>query len=257
MNREYQKEMIFQLSRAGRPVAVKIGAVEQMETLDSLAWVATFSEYPDFRVLVPESEAGVDVSLMNAMVGQEVRVIVKGIDYESGIVACSRKEAVEKVCSTVMEQFQAGQIVNAVVVSVIYREQKPVLVVDIGQGVLCEVPRSKAAIKYTVPLREQYTPGQTVRLKVLSLDPVEFSVREAKEDPWQKASFKRRSLISGTVYRVTGGLIFVEPDLAPGILGLASVPLMGSVSRGMRVSCRVRSFDPSSKRLHLWLVSQL
>lgn len=257
MSREYQGEMLFQLSRVGRPIAGRIGAVERLETLDSTAWVVVFPEYPGFRGLVPESESRVDVVIMNAMVGQKIQVVVKGVDHEAGTVACSRKEAVDKFFHQVMERIQPNQVIGATTVAVVTRDERPVLVLDIGQGVLCEVPRSKASVKYTIPMREQYRPGQTVQAKVISVDPLELSIRAARPDPWQQTVFRRRSLISGTIYRVDNNLVFVEPDLAPGILGLAPVPLMGDVSRGMRVSCRVRFFDPEQRKLHLWLANRL
>lgn len=256
-SREYQEEMLYQLSRVGRPVVGRIGAVERLETLESRVWAVSFTEYPDYQGVVSESESGVDPVLFGAMVGQEVQVIVKGIDDETGTVACSRKEAVEKSYPRVMERIQADQIIEAITVAVVTRDERPVLVVDVGQGVLCDMPRSKASVRYTMRMREQYRPGQVVQAKVISVEPLELSIRAARPDPWQRAVFKSRSLISGTVYKIDDHLVFVEPDLAPGILGLAPVPLMGDISRGMRVSCRVRNFDPANRKLHLRLVNRL
>lgn len=205
------------------------------------------------------AETGVDEALMHVLIGQEVSVLVKGIDPANHIVACSRREAVEQVLPQVMEMLnaKAGEVIPVTVRGVVYRERHPSLVVDVRGDVLAEIPRSKAAIQYVRPLREQYRPGQEINVKILESDPISLSVRGARPDPWARANFRRRSVISGTVYAVQDGKVFVEPDLCLGILGLAPVPLMGGVTRGMRVRCRVRKFDPENRKLHLYLVSQI
>lgn len=252
MNMAIENELMFQIYRQNRVIQAQIGGVEK---LDEPTWVLSFPEYPSFRGLVPLSASGVDEPLMYAMVGQQIHVVLKGIDSEAGIVACSRQAAVEKVSEQVLSRLEEGQIITATSIAVVSRDKRPCLVVDIG--VLVEILRSKAATCYTKPLRDQYRPGQAINCKVMATDPITLSVRDALPDPWTRASFKRGSIISGTVYTVQDEKVFVEPDLCMGILGLAPIPLRGDISRGMRVSCRVRFFDPEKKKLHLWLVNRL
>lgn len=254
LNMPVENELLYQIFRQNRTVTAQIGGIEK---LDEPTWIVTFAEYPSFRGLIPLSESGVDEPLMYAMVGQEIQVIVKGVDQEAGIVACSRKEAVEKFTEQVLSRLEVDQIIPVTVIGVVYRDRRPFLIVDVGQGVFYEMPRSKAATCYTKPLREQYRAGQTVSCKVMSIEPLELSIRDARPNPWTRADFRRGSIISGTVYNVANELVFVEPDLCMGILGLAPVPLKGNVTRGMRVSCRVRFFDPEKRKLHLWLISPL
>lgn len=254
LNMPVENELLYQIFRQNRTVTAQIGAVEK---LDEPTWIVTFPEYPSFRGLVPLSGAGVDEPLMYAMVGQEIGVVVKGVDQEAGIVACSRKEAVEKVAEQILSRLEVDQIIPVTVIGVVYRDRRPFLVVDVGQGVFYEMPRSKAATCYSKRLREQYRAGQAVNCKVMSIEPLELSIRDARPDPWTRADFRRGSIISGTVYNVANELVFVEPDLCMGILGLAPVPLKGNVTRGMRVSCRVRFFDPEKRKLHLWLIRPL
>lgn len=254
INMPVENELLYQIMKQNRVVVAQIGAIEK---LDEPTWIVTFPEYPSFRGLVPLSEAGVDEPLMYVMVGQEIEVVVKGVDTEAGIVACSRKEAVEKISEQVLSRLEVDQIIPTTAIGVIYRDKRPFLVVDVGQGVFVEIPRGKAVTCYTKPLKEQYRAGQTVSCKVMSIDPLELSIRDARPAPWTRADFRRGSIISGTVYNVANELVFVEPDLTMGILGLAPVPLRGNVSRGMRVSCRVRFFDPEKRKLHLWLVRPL
>lgn len=254
MMSQIENEKLHQVMRQGRTITAQIGAVER---LDEPTWILSFPDYPSFRGLIPLSAAGVDEPLAYAMIGQQVQVVIKGID--GSIIACSRQEAVEKVQEQVMAGIKQDDILPVTVVGVVTREKRPVLVVDVGQGVLAEIPRSKAATKYTVPLRQQYRPGQTVPVKVLTTDtdPVTLSVRDGRPDPWTLADFRRGSIISGTVYQVQGQHVFLEPDLCMGILGLAPVPLMGDVSRGMRVTAKVRYFSPEERKLHLWLVNTI
>ncbi len=254
MNFAIESEQMYQIIRQNRIVRTWIGGVEK---LDEPTWIVSFPEYPFFRGLIPLSASGVDERLMYAMVGQQIWVTVKGLDAESEIVACSRQEVLEKVSEQVMSRIEVGKIISATTIATVYRENKPFLVVDIGQGIFFEIPRSKAAICYTKPLRDQYRPGQTVNCKVLATDPLNLSIRDARPNPWVRANFRRGSIISGTVYVVQDEKVFVEPDLCMGILGLAPIPLRGDIARGMRVSCRVRFFDAEKRKLHLWLVNRL
>ena len=252
MMSQIENEKLHQVMRQGRTITAQIGAVER---LDEPTWILSFPDYPSFRGLIPLSAAGVDEPIMYAMNGQQIQVSIKGID--GAIIACSRQEAVEKVREQILAGIKQDDILPVTVVAVVNREKRPVLIIDVGQGVLCEIPRSKAAVKYTVPLRQQYRPGQIVPVKVLITDPLSLSARDARPDPWTLADFRRGSIISGTVYQVQDQHVFVEPDLCMGILGLAPVPLMGDVSRGMRVTAKVRYFSPEERKLHLWLVNTI
>ncbi len=254
MMSQIENEKLHQVMRQGRTITAQIGAVER---LDEPTWILSFPDYPSFRGLIPLSAAGVDEPIMYAMNGQQIQVVIKGID--GAIIACSRQEAVEKIQEQILAGIKQDDILPVTVIAVVSREKRPVLVVDVGQGVLAEIPRSKAATKYTVPLRQQYRPGQTVPVKVLTTDtdPVTLSVRDGRPDPWTLADFRRGSIISGTVYQVRDQLVFLEPDLCQGILGLAPVPLMGDVARGMRVTAKVRYFSPDERKLHLWLTNTI
>lgn len=253
-NLPVETNLLFELYRRGRAVTAQIGAVER---LDEPTWVLMFPDYPSYRGLVPLSQSGVEQTVFYAMVGQTVHVIIKGIDTESNNVACSRQEAVDMVSEQVIAQVQQDDLIPVTVVAVVSRETKPVLIVDIGQGVLLEIPRSKAAMRFTRPLRQQYRAGQSITAKVTATQPLTLSIRAAQPDAWARADYRRGSIISGTIFKINNDLVFIEPDLSPGILGLAPVPLLGNVARSMRVSCRVRHFDKDNKKLHLWLIKQL
>lgn len=248
-------ETLYQLKERNIPVTAQIGAIDYVE--DKIIWVLFFPDYPNITGLVPESETGLPLNLISRFVGMEINVVIKGLDRENKIVACSRKEVVEVATQQLEERLSVGDIIEGTVKAIIRKETTTVLVVDIGGGVLVEIPRSQAAIRRSAPLRAQYNIGERVLVKVISTEPLQVSIRAAIPDPWKQADFKRGQFISGTVYLVKDGNVFIEPDLTPGVLGLAPLPMLGDVQRGYRVSCKVRYFSSEQKKLHLYLVNRL
>lgn len=253
-------EIVFQLKERNKALTGYVVGLEYPGDIPT--WVLSFEGLEGIKGLVPVNEAGVDKSVMPQFVGQQVRVKIKGFDKENGIIACSRKEAVLDALEQI--NFTEGQIIDVAVRGFLGRDQQtgrpPRLLVDIGGGVLVEIPRSLAARSLTKPLREQYAVGKTIKAKVIKIEnglPV-LSVREAYPDPWEKADYKRGAFISGRVFRVgnskTGQkLIWIEPDMTPGILGIANYPFVGDVKVGDRVNCAVASFNKEEKKLRLRL----
>lgn len=248
-------EVLYQLKERKIPLTAQIGAIDYAE--DKVMWVLAFPDYPGITGLVPETETGLPTNLINRFVGMEIKVIIAGLDRENNIAACSRKEVVEAAEQQLKENLSAGDIIPVTVKAIITKERIATLVVDIGGGVLADVPRSQAVIRRSASLREQYSIGQTVPAMVASVEPLLVSIRAARPNPWSLADYKRGQFISGTVYRIVNGHVFVEPDLTPGVLGLAPLPLLGDVQKGYRVSCKVRYFSAGQKKLHLYLVNRI
>lgn len=257
-------EYLFQAKEKGLALEALVGALDFPNGTPT--WVLTFPDLDGMKGLVPASEAGVPKELMPRFVGQEVRVKVKGVDRENGLAACSAREAMaeaaEKLLPVLVEDPE--RIWGATVRCVVPGKDgaPPKLLVDVGGGVLAEVPARKARISLTRPLSEQHPAGSRVKVKVTRVDPqtgiVEASVRDALPDPWERADFRRGQFVSGTVARTDGARhVWVEPDLCPGILGLAPYPLVGEVRRGDRVTCAVASFDRAKKKLRLRLRGRL
>lgn len=257
-------EVLFQAKERGMTIDALVVAVDYPDNIPT--WVLTFFDFQGVKGLVPAGESGLpDKSLMPRFVGQAIRVKVKGLDRENNLAACSRREAVAEAAAGLLPRLAENpDIVLDSVVRCIVPGQNgapPKLLVDIGGGVLAEVTRSQALIQLTKPLGAQYAPGQQVKVKITRVDPqagrIEASVRKALPDPWERADFKRGQFLSGTVDRTDGRHVWVEPDLAPGVLGLAPYPVVGSVERGDRVSCAVASFDRAAKKLRLRLRGRL
>lgn len=257
-------EALYQIKERGLTVDAQVAALDYPDSTP--IWVLTFPDFPGVRGLVPAGESGLpDKALMPRFVGQPVRVKIRGLDRENGLAACSRREAVAEAAAELLPELAGNPdvILDGVVRCLVPGKDgaPPKLLVDVGGGVLAEVPRSQALVWLTKPLGAQYAPGQKVKVKVTRVDPqsglVEASVRKALPDPWERADFRRGQFISGTVARTDGRHVWVEPDLCPGILGLAPYPVIGSVARGDRVSCAVASFDRAARKLRLRLRGRL
>ncbi|MEN6351090.1 MAG: hypothetical protein ABFD08_17060 [Syntrophomonas sp.] len=220
-------------------------------------WVLAFPEFPGIKGLVPVQEIGVEGRLINRFVGQGTKVLVKSLDRNNNLAVCSRRELVEKAGIELLAQLNVGDIIPVTIKAIMVDDtRKSSLVVDGGGGLLLEILRSQAVKRLATTLRKQYTVGQTVDARIMGLDPITVSIWAACADPWEKADYKRGQFISGTIYRVNDGLVFIEPDLSPGLLGVAPFPFMGEVSRGSRV-CKVRNFSAEQQKLSLLMINQL
>lgn len=256
-------EYLFQIKERGQAVDALVVALDFPN--DTPTWVLSFPQLDGVKGLVPASESGVPKNLMPRFVGQEVKVKVKGIDRENGLIACSHREAMADASEKLLPELAKDpeRAWSGVVRAVLPLEDgKPVrLLVDVGGGVLAEVPRKEAQVWLSKPLGMQYKPGQKVKVKITRVDQqtgiVEASVKKALPDPWERAAFRRGQFISATVARVHDGIVFLEPDAAPGVIGIAPVPLVGGVNRGDRVSCAVASFDRGARKLRLRLRGRL
>lgn len=252
-------EKLYHVMRQNRIIDAQIVSVAYPE--DTPTWVATFKEYPDVRGYIPASESGINEiseSLMQRMVGLEINVKIKAIDKEHKILACSRKEAVETAEKLLKENLIEGQIIPVIVKAILpSTDNDPAaLLVDISGGYLVKVEAGQAKRKLSQTLKNQYTPGQNIKVMVTATDPISVSVKKAYPSPWEQArSYERGQSLSGTVVDVkivnNNSIVFIEPDLTPGLTGIASYPLEGQVSIGDRLACFVANCIPEEEKLRL------
>jgi small subunit ribosomal protein S1 len=252
-------EALFSAKERGAVLTARVAALDYPN--DTPTWVLVFDDFDGIRGLVPASETDLpDPGLMRRFVGQVVNVKIKGLDKDNKLVACSRREAVAEARQRL--SFAEGQVVECTVRAVLGRSDgKPArLLVDVGGGLLVEIPYHQAALRLAQPLSRQFRIGETVTAKVTTVNnglPT-LSLRAARPDPWERADFRRGACISGTVHAVRESkeddrIVFIEPDLAPGILGIAPYPLDGDVRRGDRVNCAVANFSREERKLRLRL----
>jgi small subunit ribosomal protein S1 len=256
--RDVQK-MLWAAKERGTTLEAVVTKVTTLN--DQPVWEIEFADFPDVKGFVPFSEMGVETQrLAFRFAGQTVNVKVKEVksDDEGGAVAvCSRSAAVAEARKELIGSLKEGQIIDCVVKAILPREgETPArLLVDIGGGVLAAVPRVRATWSRTTPLGALFKIGEAVKAKVLRVDAekgtVEVSVKDARPDPWETASFKRGDFVTGVVANTDGSRVWVE--VSPGLVGLASYPLRGEVGRGDRVACAVANFDRESRKLRLRL----
>lgn len=261
------------------PWEVLYSAYEKERTIDaqvtritwpngSPVWELAFTglgiEMDGIRGLVPASETGLpSKDLMPRFVGQVVRVKVKGLQKDEGLVACSRLEAVTEAQKVLFENVKEEQIIDCVVRAVLPRSnvRPPRLIVDVGGGVLAEVPKRRASYS-AAPLRAQFIPGRQVKAKVIKVDPqqgkIEVSIRDAYPDPWGKGNFRRGDIVVGKVCWVgTGknGQMHVWVEVPPGVIGIA--PYEPWVKKGYKVNVTVKTFNAEKRKLHLQLLGRV
>lgn len=210
------------------------------------------------RGLVPLSETGLGddaSSLMQRFTGQKVFVIVKGIDKDSGIAACSRREAIADAREKLFEILQVGQKIDAVVKVVKSKH----LLVDIGGGVLVNVPKVAATRSRALRMNELFKPGQPVSVTVKALDKNTDNISVTMlndNDPWEEApEFRRGDIVAGVAVgiNIDKNFVMVEIMSVPGLVGLAPLPLYGKLRRGDKVRCMVANFKRKDEKLSLRL----
>ncbi|MTI84355.1 MAG: hypothetical protein FH756_10720 [Firmicutes bacterium] len=226
---------------------VTVVAVVQQETLQELAWEVEFDEAYDVRGLVSFSETGLpNEKMMNYFVGQEVRVIIKGIDKKKNLVACTRREVVEQYRERILRMVEEGQQIEACVTFV-----TDIWVgLDLGGGVLVDLDRKRAGTSRSIPLNAIYHEGQRVKVTIEKIDRDSGMISVSPVDPWQEIRYARGDKVLGEVVHLGEKNIFVA--IRAGIVGIAPYPANGkSPGIGDRFKFKVNEYDPDKKSLSL------
>ncbi|MGQ9533437.1 MAG: 30S ribosomal protein S1, partial [Desulfotomaculales bacterium] len=142
-------EVLFQMRERQQTLEATIVALDYPNSIST--WVLTFPDLDGVKGLVPASESGLpDKDLMPRFVGQSVRVKIRGIDRENKLAACSRREAVAEAAAKLLPTLAENPdaVLDAMVRCVV-PGNPPKLLVDVGGGVLAEVPRGQAKVWLT------------------------------------------------------------------------------------------------------------
>ena len=222
-------------------------AVVQQETLQGLAWELEFDGAYDVRGLVPFNETGLpNEKMMNYFVGQEVKVIIKGIDKKNNLVACTRREPVEQARERILRMVEEGQQIEACVsfVTDIW------VGLDLGGGVLVDLDRKRAGTSRSIPLDAIYHEGQRVKVIIEKIDRDNGMIAVLPVDPWQEVHYSRGYIVSGEVVHLGEKNIFVA--IRAGLVGIAPYPAKGKTPEiGERFKFKVNEYDPDRKSLSL------
>lgn len=250
MSMYHTREKIHDMMVRKEPVQALITATDRVD--GHMVWVMSLHHLPNVLALCPAEWSGVPEAQMPAWVGLPVRVLIQEHDRDNNIVICSRTAHISEAQSQLKQSLVKGDVIPAVVSGFLPRSETTPsrLLVEIG-GTPIEIPRKQAARAMTQPLASQYYIGQHVSVRVLNPETLDLEV--VRPDPWQTYSFTRGQVISGTIARISDGIVFVEPDASPGMVGIAPYPVRGEVKRGDRVQCIVAMFDREKRKLHLRL----
>ena len=136
--------------------------------------------------------------------------------------------------------------------------------IEIEEGVEGLLPVSEMSYQRIRHPNEIVKEGDTLRLVVISLDPVNkrisFSLKQAGPDPWKTVEerYARDMTVSGTVTRTADFGAFVE--LEPGLEGLVHISELSNqrvravtdvVKPGETVQVRVLEIDKEARRVSL------
>lgn len=136
--------------------------------------------------------------------------------------------------------------------------------IEVEEGVEGLLPVSEISWQRVKHPSDVLKEGDTVRLVVLSVDPVarkmSFSLKQAGPDPWKTANerYAQDMIVSGTVTRTVDFGAFVE--LEPGLEGLVHISELSDrqvrqttdvVKTGQQVKVRVIEVDPNARRISL------
>ncbi|RKO65733.1 hypothetical protein [Desulfofundulus salinus] len=223
-----------------------VTSVVRPKTLNGLYWELKFEDADGVRGVVPSSETGLPSErTMNFFVNQKVNVKIKSIDRKNGIVACTRREVVEEAINHLLGTLTEGEEIPALVRFVSRRG----VGLDIGGGVIVEVPYRNAAYSRSLPLDVIYRPGQLIRVTVQAIDKEKKDIRVSIKDPWENEEFSRGTILTGRVLKIRGREMFVE--VRQGLVGLAGYPLNKRIEEGEQLPFQVMSFDRAERKLHL------
>jgi small subunit ribosomal protein S1 len=196
-------------------------------------------------------------------VGDVLDVKILKIDRETGKLGLSLKQARGiDPWSDAAVKYATGTAVTGRVTKV----ENFGAFIEVEEGVEGLLPISEMSYRRIKSPAEVVKEGDTVRLVVLSIDPMarrmSFSLKQAGPDPWSGVNekYSTNSIVSGTVSRVVDFGAFVE--LEPGLEGLIHISELSdrqirsaseAVKGGQNVNVQILEIDKEGRRISLSL----
>lgn len=200
-------------------------------------------------------------------IGQTFQFRVTRVEGRNVVLsrAALQREEQEAGREALLGSLEAGKVVSAVIRKI----ESFGLFVDLGSGLSALVPQSEAGWSRGQALHSRFTPGETVTVKILKMEPfqgklrISASIKQADADPWDNIpeGIAPGRQVQGTVTRMAEFGAFVE--LAAGLDALLHVSEMSGkrrinrpaevVQAGQQVLVRVISVDRIKKRISVSL----
>ena len=237
--------VLYEAKELGLVVEAKVSRLRHIEGQGE-TWELEFPDSPGVTGLVPAAESGLPTRCpMTAFVGKPVGVKVKSIDKKNSMVACSRREAVEMALGRLMGQLEEGETINSLIR--IVTEYNTYL--DLGGGVIVNIPRDRARLSAGVPLDVQHQVGAVMKVKITKLNKELKEIQVEPVDPWEVWEFKRGEIILGQVVAVRELMVYAM--VKPGLIGLISCKPHEFFEEGEQLEFQVISFNRAQRKLHL------
>ncbi|MCE9500923.1 MAG: S1 RNA-binding domain-containing protein, partial [Leptospira sp.] len=216
----------------------------------------------EFIAFCPFSQIDTDLK-GKTLTGSKIRFMISDITREKNSriilsqkkISDKEKELKKEILKT---ELQVGQFVTCKIKSL----HKFGIIVDMG-GVDALVPASEASHKKNSELEKEFSIGQTLRAKVLSIDwkenRISLSIKDFLVDPWSNSvNFKEGDIITGTVESIKQFGIFVKLNenfsgLVPNKeTGLSQkTPVSNHFKPGDSVEVFVTEVNPSKRQIAL------
>lgn len=199
--------------------------------------------------------------------GQEVNVVVLGVDPENRRISLGLKQASPNPWDLLYDYYPPGTVVNATVKNVTDFG----LFVSVDESIdidgLIHVSDLTWDPKVKNP-RELYKKGDTVEAKVLTVDPdnekFSLGIKQLSPDPWTQVANEQPvgSIVKGKITSITDFGAFVE--IREGVEGMIHISevssnkidnLAGVLSVGQEVEAMVLRLNPENKKIGLSIKS--
>lgn len=196
-------------------------------------------------------------------VGQTLKFMIVEIEPSENRLILSHKEIAKKESeekrASRLEELEEGSIIEGTVARLVNFGA----FIDLD-GVDGLVHISRIAHEHVEKPSDYLTPGETVKVKVLSVDQeqgrVSLSIKDTLAGPWDDIEEKAPvdSVLKGTVKRLTSFGAFVE--VFPGVEGLVHISQIAhehiatpheKLEEGQEIDVKVLSVDPEEHRLSL------
>ncbi len=214
---------------------------------------------------VPYSHLEVDGKKprMSELLGKEFGVKVKEFGNRGRKLVMSRKMALEEEIQQARERFFSSIEEGAIIEGKVSGITDFGVFVDLGalEGL---IHISEASWRKDPDLNKLFKKGQTVKAKVIKLDPAEgkvrLSVKQLVPNPWESIEerFKVGDIVEGEVTKITGFGAFVAVD--ENIEGLIHIKDISwervndvheVLKEGEMVKVKILDINPKEKRLYL------
>lgn len=194
-------------------------------------------------------------------VGQDVDVVVLGVNKEEQKIALGMRQTVENPWDTVQERYPVGSRVKGKVCN--FTSYGAFVELEDGIDGMIHVSDMSWTRKVNHP-SEVLEKGAEVEAVVLEVDPenkrISLGLKQATEDPWNTIASRYRvgQKVSGVVTKVASFGAFVE--IEPGVDGLVHISQLSdqhvekvkdAVDVGQRVEARILRIDRAERRIGL------